>query len=194
LSTPPAAAIPYGSRPRAGASRGRRRRRRGARARRRADGKVFDAPSRFRHRGNVFVILAVFAGLVATPLLAALVAVEAADLAFAADSAPAVFSVTRDPFVAFSSNVFAILGLRSLYFALEGAARKLHYLRHALAAILLFVGGKMLLADVPVGPSLAALGLTLAAAVCASIARDRRIARAEARRHAPAGAAGPVRP
>jgi TerC family integral membrane protein len=121
--------------------------------------------------------------LYATPLLAALVAVELADLAFAADSVPAVFAVTRDPFLAFSSNVFAILGLRSLYFALDGAAAKLHYLRHGLAAVLLFVGGKMLLAgvvDVPVGPSLAFVALAVTTAVVASIVRDRRLARAAA--------------
>ncbi len=133
--------------------------------------------------------------LLATPLLAALAAVEVADLAFAADSVPAVFSVTRDPFVVFSSNVFAILGRRSLYFALDGAAAKLHYLRHGLAAVLLFVGGKMLLAGivaVPVGPSLAFVALAVGAAVVASIARERRLARAAAPA-APPAAAAPAR-
>jgi tellurite resistance protein TerC len=70
--------------------------------------------------------------------------VETTDLVFAVDSIPAIFSVTADPFLVFTSNVFAILGLRSLYFALAGALTAFRYLRHALAAVLVTVGGKML--------------------------------------------------
>ncbi len=79
-----------------------------------------------------------------TPLAPALVMVETTDLIFAVDSIPAIFAITADPFLVFTSNVFAILGLRSLYFALAGALHALPYLKHALAAVLLTVGAKML--------------------------------------------------
>jgi TerC family integral membrane protein len=79
-----------------------------------------------------------------TPLAPALVTVEMTDLIFAVDSIPAIFAITADPFLVFTSNVFAILGLRSLYFALAGALHTLPYLKHALAVVLLTVGGKML--------------------------------------------------
>lgn len=83
--------------------------------------------------------------LMATPMLAVLVVVEMTDLIFAVDSIPAVIAVSRDPFIVYTSNVFAILGLRSLYFALAGVAHLFHYLVYGLAAILVFVGGKMVL-------------------------------------------------
>jgi tellurite resistance protein TerC len=79
----------------------------------------------------------------ATPLLLALIFIELADVVFAVDSIPAIFAVTRDPFLVFTSNVFAILGLRSLYFLLEGASVKLRHLKPGLAIVLLFVGAKM---------------------------------------------------
>ena len=79
-----------------------------------------------------------------TPLAPALVMVETTDLVFAVDSIPAIFAITADPFLVFTSNVFAILGLRSLYFALAGALHSFHYLKHALALVLLTVGVKML--------------------------------------------------
>jgi tellurite resistance protein TerC len=79
-----------------------------------------------------------------TPLALALVMVETTDLIFAIDSIPAIFAITADPFLVFTSNVFAILGLRSLYFALAGALHALHYMKHALAAVLITVGIKML--------------------------------------------------
>jgi tellurite resistance protein TerC len=82
-----------------------------------------------------------------TVLLVALIAVEALDLVFAVDSVPAVLAITRDPFIAYSSNAFAILGLRALYFALSGVLVKLRYLHQGLAVILLFVAGKMLASD-----------------------------------------------
>jgi tellurite resistance protein TerC len=94
-----------------------------------------------------------------TPLLLALLVVEFTDLLFAIDSIPAVFAVTRDPFIVFTSNVFAILGLRSLYFVLAGAVTRLHLLRFGLAAILVFVGVKMLIADIYAIPVLVSLGV-----------------------------------
>jgi len=85
-------------------------------------------------------------GWMATPLLLVLLVVEWSDLVFAIDSIPAVFAVTRDPFVVYSSNLFAILGLRALFFVLAGALDKFHYLKPGVALILLFVGLKMVLA------------------------------------------------
>ena len=106
-----------------------------------------------------------------TPLFVVLVLVETTDLMFALDSIPAIFAVTRDPFVVYSSNVCAVLGLRALYFVLAHAVAGLRYLRPGLAAILVFVGLKMLLAayiHVPVGVSLAVIAGVLAIAVAAS--------------------------
>jgi tellurite resistance protein TerC len=80
----------------------------------------------------------------ATPLFLALVMVEVTDLIFAVDSIPAIFAITADPFLVFTSNVFAILGLRSLYFALAGMIDKFRYLKVALAAVLMVVGLKMM--------------------------------------------------
>jgi len=119
----------------------------------------------------------------ATPLLLALVLVEGADIVFAVDSIPAVFAVTTDTFVVFTSNVFAILGLRSLYFLLAGFVDKLVYLRPALAAILVLVGAKMGLATVypvPVAASLGAIAAILTAAVVLSLRHARRAERAAA--------------
>ena len=82
----------------------------------------------------------------ATPLLAALVVVELTDVIFAVDSVPAILAVSREPFLVFSSNAFAILGLRALYFVLAGARQRFHYLSHGLGAILIFVGFKMAIA------------------------------------------------
>ena len=83
-----------------------------------------------------------------TPLLLVLIMVEVTDLIFAVDSIPAVLAISHDPFIVFTSNVFAIMGLRSLYFALAGAVQNFHYLTHALAGILSFVGIKMLTSDI----------------------------------------------
>jgi TerC family integral membrane protein len=108
----------------------------------------------------------------ATPLLLALVAIESTDLVFAVDSIPAVFAVTRDPFLVYTSNVFALLGLRSLYFVLAGAIRKLPFLRAALGVLLLFVALKMLLAGVlEISPalSLAIIAGIFGAALIASL-------------------------
>jgi tellurite resistance protein TerC len=110
--------------------------------------------------------------LVATPLFLVLLLVEFTDLVFAIDSIPAIFAVTREPFLVYTSNVFAILGLRSLYFLLAGVVHRFVYLKYALAAILVFVGGKMTLVDVvkiPVTVSLGVIALALVIAILASI-------------------------
>jgi tellurite resistance protein TerC len=110
----------------------------------------------------------------ATPLLLALVAIEAADIVFAVDSIPAVLAITTDPYIVFTSNIFAILGLRSLYFALAGTARQFHYLSVGLALVLVFVGLKMVLAAIYQPPILLSLGVIaalLASAIVASLLR-----------------------
>ncbi len=115
--------------------------------------------------------------LTATPLFIVLLIVESTDVVFAVDSIPAIFAVTQDPFLVYTSNVFAILGLRSLYFLLAGALDKFHYLKPALAIILSFVGVKMLVSNwykIPVGLSLGVIGGLLAIAVVASLVRAKR--------------------
>jgi len=110
----------------------------------------------------------------ATPLLLVLIAIETTDIVFAMDSIPAIFAVTNDPFIVFTSNIFAILGLRALYFALAGMMDKFHYLKYGLALVLMFVGAKMLLAGVykiPIWVSLAVIGVLLAGSVIASLLR-----------------------
>ena len=109
----------------------------------------------------------------ATPLFVVLLLVEATDLMFAVDSIPAVLAITHDPFIVYTSNIFAILGLRSIFFALSGIIQLFQYLQYGLAAILVFVGVKMLLADVYKIPVTIALGVVasiLAVSVIASIA------------------------
>ena len=110
--------------------------------------------------------------LFATPLLIALVAVEVSDVIFAVDSIPAVFAVTSDPFIVFTSNIFAILGLRSLYFVLAGIIERFTYLKVGLSVVLVFVGAKMLLADmfkIPIGISLGVIAAVLATSIAASL-------------------------
>jgi tellurite resistance protein TerC len=117
----------------------------------------------------------------ATPLFLALVLVEVTDVIFAVDSIPAIFAITTDPFIVFTSNIFAILGLRSLFFLLGGLVEKFHYLKVGLAGVLVFVGAKMTLVDfVKVSPatSLVVVLAILGAAMGASWARARRLARA----------------
>lgn len=94
----------------------------------------------------------------ATPLFLCLLSIEFTDLVFAVDSIPAIFAITNDPFIVYTSNVFAILGLRSLYFALEGIITRFPYLRYGLAIILIFIGCKMLLMDVYKIPIVISLG------------------------------------
>jgi len=108
----------------------------------------------------------------ATPLLLVLVLIETTDIIFALDSVPAVLSVTKDAFIVFSSNIFAILGLRSLFFALAGVLQKLRYLHYGLAAVLAFLGVKMLtseLVEIPILLSLGIIAFILALAVLASL-------------------------
>ena len=95
----------------------------------------------------------------ATPLLLVLVAVELTDVIFAVDSVPAIFAVTRDPFIVFTSNIFAILGLRSLYFLLAGVVDRFHHLKVGLSLVLVFVGAKMLAVDVLKVPPFWSLGI-----------------------------------
>ncbi len=101
-------------------------------------------PVTHEYHGDRFVVKR-DARWVATPLLVVLVCIEVSDLIFAVDSIPAIFAVTKDPFIVYTSNVFAILGLRSLYFALGGMLDRFHLLKYALGLILVFVGVKMLL-------------------------------------------------
>ncbi|MBI5948362.1 MAG: TerC family protein [Chloroflexi bacterium] len=111
-----------------------------------------------------------------TPLFLALVLIEATDVMFAVDSIPAIYAITDDPFIVFTSNIFAILGLRALYFVLAGYLAGLAYLKPALAAILVFVGTKMLVGEVYKVPALASLAVILAilaVAIAASLARAR---------------------
>jgi tellurite resistance protein TerC len=113
----------------------------------------------------------------ATPLFAVLVVVESSDIMFAIDSIPAIFAVTNDAFIVFTSNAFAILGLRSLYFLLAGMIMRFTYLKVGLAALLVFAGIKILISDVykmPVALSLAVIVAILAVSVAASVWQARR--------------------
>jgi len=121
-----------------------------------------------------------------TPLLAVLVVVETTDVVFAIDSIPAIFAITTDTFLVFTSNAFAILGLRALYFLLAGAMTAFVYLKLGLSVILVFVGLKMALSEVvhvPIGLSLAVIAAVLGVAIAASLLRRRSAA-------APAGGEG----
>lgn len=112
--------------------------------------------------------------LYATPLLLCLILVEVADLVFAIDSVPAIFAITPDPFIVYTSNIFAILGLRALYFALAAVVHRFHYLKYALALMLVFIGLKIFLGDwlfdgkVPASLSLGVTGVLLAGGVLLS--------------------------
>ncbi len=122
------------------------------------------------HGGNFFVKQA--GRYFATPLFVVLLLVETTDLIFAVDSIPAILAITLDPFIVYTSNVFAILGLRSLYFALAGIMPLFHYLNYGLAAILAFVGAKMMLVDfykIPIGISLGVVAAILLISVVASL-------------------------
>ena len=124
--------------------------------------------------------------LAATPLLVALVCLEATDIVFAIDSVPAIYALTREPFVVFTSNVFAILGLRSMYFLLGDAVERFHLLRYGLAVILTFVGLKMLGfdrwlgAELPITASLGIIAGVLALSVALSLRYPRRAGEADA--------------
>jgi tellurite resistance protein TerC len=111
----------------------------------------------------------------ATPLFVTLLVIEFTDIVFAIDSIPAIFAITKDPFIVFTSNVFAILGLRALFFALAGLMQLFHYLSYGLAIVLMFVGGKMLygffVGKFPVGLSLLIILAVLGASVALSVMR-----------------------
>lgn len=110
--------------------------------------------------------------LFATPMFVVLLLIETTDVIFAVDSIPAILAITTDPFIVYTSNVFAILGLRALYFALAGVMQMFHYLAYGLAAILVFVGTKMMLVDfykLPIGIALGVVAGILAISVIASL-------------------------
>ncbi|NDY93897.1 TerC family protein [Ideonella livida] len=123
----------------------------------------------------------------ATPLLLCLVLVEVADLVFAIDSVPAIFAITPDAFIVYTSNIFAILGLRALYFALAAIVHRFHYLKYALSAVLVFIGAKIFLGDwlfdgkVPASISLGVTAALLAAGIGWSLWKTRGGATVEAR-------------
>ncbi len=109
---------------------------------------------------------------IATPLAVVLIVVETTDVMFATDSIPAILAITRDPFIVYTSNAFAILGLRSLYFALAGMMEVFHYLHYGLSVILIFIGVKMLASEyfhIPIGVALSVVGGILVISVIASL-------------------------
>jgi tellurite resistance protein TerC len=126
------------------------------------------------YEGSHFFVRKVSGAWLATPLLLVLLVVEWSDLVFAIDSIPAVFAITRDPFVVYSSNLFAILGLRALFFVLAGAMDRFHYLKPGVALILVFVGVKMVLGawvHLATGVSLGVILAILTASVVLSLVR-----------------------
>ncbi len=138
----------------------------------------YDSPHFFVRRGGKLSI---------TPLLLVLITIETTDVVFAMDSIPAVFGVTHDPFIIYSSNVFAILGLRALYFVLSGVMNSFYYLKHGLSVVLMFIGIKMLIGEfyhIPIGVSLATIGAILAVSIGFSLYRTRKNRGAEDSSHA----------
>ena len=126
------------------------------------------------YEGDKFIVRR--AGLYATPLLAVLVLIETTDLLFATDSIPAVLAITLKPFIVYTSNVFAVLGLRSMYFVLSGMMDDFRYLHHGLALVLIFVGAKMLASEyyqIPTGLTLAVVAAVLSVSVAASLLHPR---------------------
>jgi tellurite resistance protein TerC len=110
--------------------------------------------------------------LAATPLFLVLLIIETSDVIFAVDSIPAILAVSRDPFIVYTSNVFAILGLRALYFALAGIMKMFHFIHYGLSVVLVFVGSKMLVSEfykVPIGLSLGVIAGVIALSVAASL-------------------------
>lgn len=120
--------------------------------------------------------------IMATPLMAVLLVIETTDVIFAVDSIPAILAITTDPFIVFSSNLFAIMGLRSLFFALAGVIKRFHYIHYGLAAILAFVGVKMLVSEfykLPSAAALAAVAAILSLSMIASVLWPRQSQEAE---------------
>src|SRR5690606_19708662 len=128
------------------------------------------------YSGQHFFVRSASGALMATPLFLVLLVIEWTDLAFAVDSIPAVFAVTRDPFIVYTSNIFAILGLRALFFVLADMMYRFEYLKPAIAVILVFVGIMMILSDWIHLPTLLSLGVSLgsfAAGVILSLRKTR---------------------
>ena len=116
-----------------------------------------------------------------TPLFLVLILIEASDLVFAVDSIPAIFAITTDPFIVFTSNIFAILGLRALYFLMADVADRFHLLKYGLAMVLTFIGSKMLIAPwyhMPVAASLTVVAVLIGGSVVASLIATRKRAAA----------------
>jgi tellurite resistance protein TerC len=157
-------------------------------------------PVRNEYHGQSFFVREEIAGrlrLAATPLFVVLVLVETTDLIFAVDSIPAIFAVTDDPFIVYSSNVFAILGLRALYFLLADVIHRFHYLKLGLSLVLVFVGLKMLAADVftvPIALSLVVIMLILATATVASLVWPQPVGERKAHDVPRPGSTEPVAP
>ena len=151
------------------------------------------------YHGQKFFLRASAGGQIrtaATPLFVVLILVETTDLLFALDSIPAIFAITTDPFLAYTSNVFAILGLRSLYFLLAGIIHRFHYLKLGLAVVLVFVGLKMLIAEIyhiPIGFSLLFIAVVLGAAIAASLLFPQQAEAHDPVEHDPLGTATPPR-
>jgi tellurite resistance protein TerC len=115
--------------------------------------------------------------LVGTALVPVLIVIETTDIMFAVDSVPAILAITRDPFIVYTSNIFAILGLRSMFFLLQGVMTRFVYLHYGLAIVLMFVGVKMVLADlfhIPIGLSLAVVGAVILTSIIASLRKTAR--------------------
>jgi tellurite resistance protein TerC len=149
-------------------------------------------PATPRLEGNRFLVIENGKRL-ATPLFFALALIELTDVVFAVDSIPAIFAVTSDPYIVFTSNIFAILGLRSLYFLVAGLVERFTYLKPSLALVLMFVGAKMALADVVdihPGASLGVIAAILAGGAVASILRARKAERRPVASGAPARVEG----
>jgi len=114
--------------------------------------------------------------LYATPLLAVLVVIETTDLLLATDSIPAVLAITLKPFIVYTSNVFAVLGLRSMYFVLAGMMELFHYLHYGLSVVLIFIGAKMLISDyyqIPTGVALGVVAGVLLLSILGSLLHPR---------------------
>jgi tellurite resistance protein TerC len=115
----------------------------------------------------------------ATPMLAVLIMIETTDVVFALDSIPAIFAITRDPLIVYTSNIFAILGLRSMFFLLQGVMERFVYLHFGLAIVLIFVGLKMVLADIyhiSIGVSLGVVGIVLLGSILLSLRKTAKSA------------------
>jgi tellurite resistance protein TerC len=144
-------------------------------------------PSVPEYRGAAFWVVEGGRRL-ATPLLLVLVAIECTDLVFAVDSIPAIFAVTRDPFIVFTSNIFAILGLRAMFFLLAGVMDRFVYLKTGLALVLAFVGTKMLLTDIykiPIVVSLGVVAALIGGSILVSLLATRRAAASTGETFAP---------